>query len=98
MPNQPAQLGDPNRGRKTGAWTKYGGASLGMIKERLGEEWCCQACGDDIPSELKPFLLEFHQNDFIRVCNKCISIAMRQEGSSFVRFTSLIRVVRSKRD
>lgn len=71
MPNQHSDPNDPLRGKKTGKWTKYGGAVHGLIKEKIEDTWCCQICGKEQPKELKPFLAELYPGDFIRVCNLC---------------------------
>ena len=98
MPNQPAKADDPFKGMKTGGWTKYGGPSLGMRKEKIVGRWCCQACGEEVPAELKPFLFKIYKNEFLRLCNNCMSLATQQQGISIIRFEKVLEIVRTKRD
>lgn len=78
MANQPAALDDPLRGKKTGKWTKYGGAISGLKKERIEDHWYCQICSEEIPAEIKPFLFEMYPDDFIRICPQCTHTASAQ--------------------
>ncbi len=75
MANQPSKPNDPFKGKKTGKWTKYGGAVHGMVKEEIKDKWYCQLCASENPASLKPFLLELYPGDFIRVCNLCTNVA-----------------------
>ena len=96
MANQPAALDDPLRGKKTGKWTKYGGAVYGLVKERIDEMWTCQTCGRDIPEEIKPFLFEMLPGEFIRICPPCTNQASRMHHTVSVQ--QIIKVVRIRRD
>lgn len=96
MANQPARPDDPLRGKKTGKWTKYGGAVYGLVKERIEEEWTCQTCANDIPAEIKPFLFEMTEGEFIRICPACTHKASRMPYTVSVQ--QIIRVVRIRRD
>jgi hypothetical protein len=53
-------------------WTKWGGATQGLVKEEL-DEWYCQCCGEKqikvLPSYMFP--TDTTQRDFIRVCSDC---------------------------
>jgi hypothetical protein len=53
-------------------WTKWGGATQGLIKEEL-DEWYCQICGEKqiktLPSYMFP--MDCTQRDFSRVCTDC---------------------------
>lgn len=71
MPNKPLPNDDPLKGKKTGSWTKYGGAIHGLIKEKITEDWSCQLCGDTMPKEWSPFNFELYPKEFIRICNVC---------------------------
>lgn len=73
MPNQPLPNDDPLKGKKSGKWTKWGGAIYGLVKEEIEDIWACQCCGIEQPAELKPFLFELFPGDFIRVCNICMN-------------------------
>lgn len=96
MPNQPAALDDPLRGKKTGKWTKYGGSISGLVKEGIHDTWYCQLCGDEIPKEFKPFLYEIYPGDFIRIGNCCTSKVARMQTT--VTVSTLIVSVRTRRD
>lgn len=96
MANQPARLDDPLRGKKTGRWTKYGGAIYGLVREGIQTTWFCQLCGDEIPKEFKPFLYEMFPGDFIRICNACTQQVTLSAPS--VTIKTLTIKVRIKRD
>ncbi len=93
MANQPAAPNDPLKGKKTGKWTKYGGAISGLVKERIEDHWYCQVCGEEIPVEIKPFLFEQYPGDFIRICPVCTHIASQET----MEVETLIRIVRIER-
>lgn len=95
MPNMPARKDDPLRGKKTGKWTKYGGAVFGLVKQGIEDTWFCQICADQIPEEIKPFLIEMFPGDFIRICPRCTHIASSRSTYSVHR---IIKIVRIKRD
>jgi hypothetical protein len=60
MANKPLDPNDPLKGKKSGKWTKYGGAVHGMVKESIQDKWYCQSCGEEQPEELKPFYKKFN--------------------------------------
>ncbi len=92
MPNQPAAKDDPLRGKKTGKWTKYGGAISGLRKEKIDDHWYCQICSEEIPAEIKPFLFEMFPDDFIRICPSCTHVA-----SSMTRTVTVHQIIRITR-
>lgn len=94
MPNQHAALDDPLRGKKSGKWSKYGGSVSGLVKERIEDTWFCQVCGDEVPKEFKPFMMEIFEGDFIRICNNCTHTASR----TTVTVETVIKIMRVKRD
>jgi len=93
MVNMPAAPEDPLKGKKTGKWTKYGGAISGLMKERIQDHWYCQICAEEIPEEIKPFLLEQFPGDFLRLCPRCTNTASRTR----VEVRTLIRIMRVER-
>jgi rubredoxin len=95
MPNMPARLDDPLRGKKTGKWTKYGGAISGLKKERIEDHWFCQICGETVPEEIKPFLMEMFPGDYIRICPKCTNTASKK---TYYEVEQIIHIVRFNRD
>lgn len=94
-PNQPARFDDPLKGKKTGKWTKYGGAIGGLVKEGIHDTWFCQLCGDEIPKEFRPFMIEIYPGDFIRICNCCVPKVLKTEIT--IEVSTLIMTVRGKR-
>lgn len=94
MPNKHADPNDPLKGKKTGKWTKYGGAIHGLKKEAIHDKWYCQLCGSENPEELKPFLLELYPGDFIRVCNLCTNLSTNPT----ITIRRVITITRKTRD
>lgn len=93
MPNQPMSDDNPLKGKKSGKWTKYGGAISGLVKERIVDKWYCQTCGKEMPAELKPFLYERCEGDFLRVCPSCTNVLYKEN----IEVETLIRIVRIER-
>lgn len=60
----------------TGGWTKWGGAKhelyINQWDRDLGE-WYCQNCGKKSPHELTPYMYEFPEKEFVRVCAPCFN-------------------------
>jgi hypothetical protein len=56
----------------TGGWSKHGGASDSLIKEKIHGEWNCQSCAKIQPESLNPYIFQYGDL-FLRVCNKCIN-------------------------
>lgn len=101
MPNQHLSKDDPLKGKKSGKWTKYGGAIYGLVKEEIVDTWNCQTCGSESPKELPPFLHEFYPGEFIRICNICkakIDKISEIENNSFIQVKTVIKISRTKRD
>jgi len=98
MANQPAHKNDPLRGKKTGKWTKYGGAIYGLVKEKIIDEWYCQICGKSIPAELPPFNYELFPDEFIRICNICYCNLNNMGGAESIRISRVIKITKIKRD
>jgi hypothetical protein len=93
--NMPAAKDDPLRGKKTGKWTKYGGAISGLVKAQIEDCWYCQVCGEEIPKEIKPFLFEQFLGDFIRVCPSCTHVIAKLPPT--IEVETVIRIVRLER-
>ena len=85
-------LPDPNATKKsykglTGHWSKWGGARTGIATNQYGddiaqEDWNCQSCGKTHPKDMSPYLYQYPENEYIRVCgvcyaNKCIAMYER---------------------
>jgi len=101
MSNAPAHKDDPLRGKKTGKWTKYGGAIYGLVKEEIQDTWFCQICSDEVPKELPPFNYELYPDEFIRICNVCkqkTDLVKQMERSNVIVCHRVIKIRRTKRD
>jgi len=96
MPNQPARKDDPLKGKKTGKWTKYGGAIYGLKKERIVDSWCCQTCRCEMLEEIKPFLFELYPGEYIRICPPCTNAISKMSVTATIE--AIIKVVRVSRD
>lgn len=57
----------------TGGWSKYGGAKQQVVKESIDREWICQSCQARHAAEMTPYLYQFMDDEYIRVCAICIS-------------------------
>jgi hypothetical protein len=98
MANQPLDSNDPLKGKKTGKWTKYGGAVHGMVKESIQDKWYCQSCGEEMPEELKPFLFELYPGDFIRICNLCMHAMHKEKNQPVIIYKRTVTIFRKTRD
>ena len=99
MPNQHALKSDPLRGKKSGKWSKFGGAVYGLVKEKIEDEWFCQVCARKVPKELPPFNYELFPGEFIRVCNVCKSVINKiPKGNNFIRYRKTMIITRNIKD
>ena len=89
MPNVHLNKNDPLKGKKSGKWSKYGGSNYGVVKEEITEPWTCQACGEINPVAMKPFLYEYVNGEFLRLCNRCYHLTKKR-----ITFTQIITIVR----
>lgn len=78
--------------KKMYGWSKYGGATQGMVKEEL-DEWFCQICTDQQVRGMPEYLIaeDERERDFLRVCGKC---KYRQVTDHVTNMIDLMRVVR----
>lgn len=59
----------------TGYWSKWGGGIKTPYKNQFSpveESWRCQSCGKEMPKEISPFLYEYPEKEYIRVCPICL--------------------------
>lgn len=63
------------RGRSgtTGYWDKYGGRRMSLFQPKIVDTWYCQSCNIPQPKELPPYMVEYPEKEYIRVCAICIS-------------------------
>jgi len=76
-------------------WSKYGGASHGLVKEEL-PEWYCQGCGmlqkRGLPSYMLPVTI-ISDRDFVRVCSQCEhKLWIKQVDKTFQELHRLLRL------
>jgi len=75
-------------------WTKWGGSNFGLVQKNLTETWFCQACKEEQPDELTPYMFEFVEREYIRICSKCHATRLKQNIKP-LEFARLISVVRT---
>lgn len=61
----------------TGGWSKYGGKRHSIAYNQHGlsevdDQWACQSCGQRQPHDLSPYLYEYPEAEYIRVCSVCL--------------------------
>lgn len=66
-----------NLNRAKFGWTKWGGANQGLVQKNLTQEWNCQSCGEKQTDELPPYMFEFAEREYIRICSKCHHIRLK---------------------
>lgn len=71
-------------------WNKYGGVNLGLVQEKLGDEWVCQACSLT-QSAGQPFDFEFIPREFIKICESCHLMGIENEINDFAELILLVR-------
>jgi len=74
-------------------WSKWGGATQGLVKEEL-DEWYCQVCGEKQTKTLPSYMIpmDLTQRDFARVCSDCKAKA---KVTKVVIFWDLLRIVKA---
>lgn len=71
-------------------WSKHGGVNLGLVQEKLGDEWICQACSET-QSVGQPFDFEFMPREFIKICESCHTVGVENEVTLFSDLIMLVR-------
>ena len=56
-------------------WSKWGGASKGMVQEKT-DTWYCQSCNKDYPSTTKSYMFPLFDREFGRICQECLDGAI----------------------
>lgn len=74
-------------------WSKWGGPLLGLVQEDLTKEWICQACGEKQTDKLSPYMYEYPQGEYIRICSKCHYIRQKEHVEP-CQFALLLYIVR----
>jgi hypothetical protein len=75
-------------------WSKWGGPNFGLVQKNLTPEWFCQACKQMQPEELTPYMFEFVEREYIRICSKCHHVRITNDIQP-LQFDILIDLVRS---
>lgn len=55
----------------SGGWSKYGGPRNNAKKEKITGNWNCQSCGKVFSEQIKPYIYEYIDEEYIRVCATC---------------------------
>lgn len=74
-------------------WTKWGGPNMGLVQKNLTETWFCQACKEEQPDDLTPYMFEFVEREYIRICSKCHHIRLTHDIQP-LQFSILLEFVR----
>jgi len=80
----------------TGGRSKYGGGRNGLIKANPNGEWYCQSCGLAHPPSDSPYMFEFSEGEFIRICNKCLWLARANHIVDFLILRELVKRSQNK--
>jgi hypothetical protein len=94
MANQPLPKDHPLRGKKIGAWSKYGGARQGLVRED-SETWNCQGCAEELPNTLPGYMFEFLPNEYVKLCSACQNTVKRRKITRYVTLTRIVRTTRT---
>lgn len=83
--------------KKMYGWSKWGGARHGLVKEDL-EEWYCQVCGEMQVKNLPNYMFDQFgdKRDYIRICSKCKSEAVKDKLKRIRELFSQLRPVRTE--
>lgn len=74
-------------------WAKYGRYITGTENRVPNADWCCQACGEQQPYDIDPFLFQKEKNEYLRICSLC----QRQVVvHAIINFDRLIRICRHR--
>lgn len=56
-------------------WSKWGGASKGMVQEQT-DEWYCQSCKRVAKKSVPSFMFPMYDREFARICQSCLDTAI----------------------
>ena len=62
-------------------WSKYGGASKGMVQER-NDIWYCQSCRMEKKLSDTAFMFPIFNREFGRICQECLDLAIEKRMKS----------------
>lgn len=74
---------------------KYGGSKFETITNRydqddIGEEWNCQICGEKQVRGLNPYMFEYPEHEFIKICAKCEFEVVAHKIEDFFKLKEVI--------
>lgn len=75
-------------------WTKWGGPNYGLVQKNLTEFWYCQACKEEQTMDLPPYMFEFPEREYIRICSKCHHLRL-ENNIKPCQYRQLLNLVRS---
>ena len=70
-------------------WTKWYGANNNLYA--LSLEWFCQACQDKQTDGLPSYLIRIIDQDFARICSKCLRVALDHKIHKLLDLLPLVR-------
>lgn len=73
------------------SWSKWGGINLGI--DKIEGNWYCQACNEEQPEAIEPFLFPMTDREFIRICAKCEHVKRK---NNVIAYEVLIIIVRKQ--
>jgi len=75
-------------------WSKWGGPNMGLVQKNLTETWFCQACCEEQPDDLSPYMFEFVEREYVRICSKCHAIRLKEniQPLEFEKLCDLVRI------
>jgi hypothetical protein len=62
-------------------WSKWGGASKGMV-QGLNNVWYCQSCRKESPISEASFMFPIFDREFGRICRECLDVAILKKMKS----------------
>lgn len=73
-------------------WSKYGGASEGLVKEEL-DIWHCQSCTKEQSKHMPQYMIPLDQDEreYARVCTVCKKTALIKKAMFFHELTKHTR-------
>lgn len=72
-------------------WSSYGGSNQGLVDDKIGEEWACQACGKFQDTSLAPFYFEFSPREFVKICELCHIKRIENDILTLIDLIGLVR-------
>lgn len=71
-------------------WSKYGGASKGMVQEKT-DTWYCQSCRTEKSISDISFMFPIFDREFGRICQDCLDVAIQKRLRSLWDIAKIFR-------